>query len=65
MLRRGILYMGEAERAEHPCGCDVRDNEAHGQKTRRPEGFRGNGQLAALLPQSKTPEGIGVKSMEL
>ena len=41
--------MGEAKRAEHPCGCDARDNEAQEQKTRRPEGFRGNGRLAALL----------------
>ena len=30
-------------------GCDDRANAGHGQKTRRPEGFRGKGRLAALL----------------
>src|SRR5713101_6532592 len=30
-------------------GCDDRPNAGHGQKTRRPEGFRGKGRLASLL----------------
>ena len=57
MLRRGILALGEAERAVHPYGCDAREHEAHGQQTRRPQGFRAKCRRALLLPQSKTPEG--------
>src|SRR5258706_5950788 len=30
-------------------GCEGRANAGHGQKTRRPEGFRGKGWLASLL----------------
>jgi len=30
-------------------GCNDRANAGHGQKTRRPEGFRGKGRLASLL----------------
>jgi hypothetical protein len=30
-------------------GCKDRVNDGHGQKTRRPEGFRGKGRLASLL----------------
>src|SRR5712692_781022 len=30
-------------------GCKERANAGHGQKTRRPEGFRGKGRLASLL----------------
>src|SRR6266478_804718 len=31
-------------------GCKERANAGHGQKTRRPEGFRAKGRLASLLP---------------
>ena len=38
---------GGLGRAQRPAaGCDDRTNAGHGQKTRRPEGFRGKGRLA-------------------
>ena len=39
-------------------GCDARDNEAQKQKTRRPEGFRGKGRLAALLLSRRSMKDI-------
>src|SRR6266436_4272347 len=47
-------------------GCKERANAGHGQKTRRPEGFRGKGRLASLLlkihqgysPSSRLPSGL-------
>ena len=39
-------------------GCDVRDNEAPSQKSRRPEGFRGKGRLASLLLSRRPTKGI-------
>src|SRR5260370_24406515 len=36
--------------AQRPAaGCKERANAGHGQKTRRPEGFRGKGRLASVL----------------
>ena len=39
-------------------GCDGRANAGHGQKTRRPEGFRGKGPLASLLVGQRPLAGI-------
>ena len=39
-------------------GCDARDNQAPGQKTRRPEGYRAKGRLASLLLSRRPMKGI-------
>ena len=39
-------------------GCAGRTNAGHGQKTRRPEGFRANGRLAALLLSRRSMKDI-------
>src|SRR5712692_9781118 len=39
-------------------GCDDRTNAGHGQKTRRPEGFRGKGRLASLLLSRRSTRDI-------
>src|SRR5713101_8434545 len=39
-------------------GCDDRTNAGHGQKTRRPEGFRGKGCLASLLLSRRSTRDI-------
>ena len=39
-------------------GCDGRANAGHGQKTRRPEGFRGKGRLASLLLSRRSTRDI-------
>src|SRR5712692_7242523 len=42
------LWPRRSGRAQRPAaGCDDRTNAGHGQKTRRPEGFRGKGRLAS------------------
>ena len=45
--RRGPSRTGQ--RSIPAAGCNDRANAGHGQKTRRPEGFRGKGRLASLL----------------
>src|SRR5712692_3488413 len=42
---RGQGGLGRAQRPA--AGCKERANAGHGQKTRRPEGFRGKGRLAS------------------
>ena len=42
---RGQGGLGGAQRPA--AGCKERANAGHGQKTRRPEGFRGKGRLAS------------------
>src|SRR6266849_6048908 len=39
-------------------GCKERANAGHGQKTRRPEGFRGKGRLASLLLSRRSTRDI-------
>src|SRR5207245_7793729 len=39
-------------------GCKERANAGHGQKTRRPEGFRGKGRQASLLLSRRSTRGI-------
>src|SRR5438309_3506119 len=39
-------------------GCKERVNAGHGQKTRRPEGFRGKGRLASLLLSRRSTRDI-------
>src|SRR5260221_9885983 len=39
-------------------GCKERANAGHGQKTRRPEGFRGKGRLASLLLSRRSARDI-------
>src|SRR5712692_2359958 len=39
-------------------GCKERVNAGHGQKTRRPEGFRGKGRLATLLLSRRSTRDI-------
>src|SRR5258708_34684597 len=39
-------------------GCKDRANAGHGQKTRRPEGFRGKGRLASLLLSRRSTRDI-------
>src|SRR5712664_1533659 len=39
-------------------GCKERANAGHGQKTRRPEGFRGKGRLASLLLSRRSTKDI-------
>jgi len=39
-------------------GCKDRANAGHGQKTRRPEGFRAKGRLASLLLSRRSREDI-------
>src|SRR6266478_1120551 len=45
-------------RAAPAAGCKERANAGHGQKTRRPEGFRGKGRLASLLLSRRSTRGI-------
>ena len=39
-------------------GCKERANASHGQKTRRPKGFRAKGRLASLLLSRRPTRGI-------
>src|SRR6266851_4874927 len=48
--------LGGAQR--HAAGCKERANAGHGQKTRRPEGFRGKGRLASLLLSRRSTRDI-------
>ncbi len=43
-------------------GCKGRANAGHGQKHRRPEGFRAKGRLASLLAQLQTAAGMRLRS---
>ena len=45
-------------RAAPAAGCKERANAGHGQKTRRPEGFRGKGRLASLLLSRRSTRDI-------
>jgi hypothetical protein len=51
---------GPRRRGRHipAAGCNDRANTGHGQKTRRPEGFRGKGRLASLLLSRRSTRDI-------
>src|SRR2546428_11254306 len=53
------LWPRRSGRAQRPAaGCKERANAGHGQKTRRPEGFRGKGRLASLLLSRRSTRDI-------
>src|SRR5260370_24906910 len=56
------LWPRRSGRAQRPAaGCKERANAGHGQKTRRPEGFRGKGCLASLLLSRRSTRDILVR----
>src|SRR6266849_4217976 len=52
------LWSRRRGRSIPAAGCDDRTNAGHGQKTRRPEGFRGKGRLASLLLSRRSTRDI-------